>query len=426
MDNNSLSIDLAKQYDDQDRLKSFRNEFVASKTNLIYFDGNSLGRLPIRTKKHLESVINHQWGDRLIRSWNEGWYNLAETVGEKISKIIGAREDEVIIADSTSINLYKLVYAALKLNDKKTKIVTDEFNFPSDHYIIQGILHQFSSEYKIEIVKSNDGITIPAENLESQINNETALVVLSHAAFKSSFLYDLDYITNIAHNKGALILWDLSHSVGVVDIELSKSKVDFAIGCAYKYLNGGPGAPAFLYIRNDLHEKIISPIWGWFGDDDPFQFKLDYKPAKGMQKFLVGTPPILSLSAVDSGLDIILEAGIKNIRDKSIQLSEYLLFLFDKKLKDLDFILGSPNDFSNRGSHISIQHEEAYRICQALMDENNEIVIIPDFRSPNNIRLGLSPLYNSFQEVWNVVDSLVNIVEQKSYLNYNKSISGVT
>ena len=235
---------------------------------------------------------------RLIRSWNEGWYNLAETVGEKISQIIGAMEDEVIIADSTSINLYKLVHAALKLNYKKTKIITDEFNFPSDHYIIQGILKQLSSEYKIEILQSNDGITIPIESLESTIDDETALVVLSHVAFKSSFLYDLDKVTEIAHKKGSLILWDLSHSVGAVDIELNKANADFAIGCTYKYLNGGPGAPAFLYVRNDLHEKIISPIWGWFGDDDPFQFRLDYKPAKGMQKFLVGTPPILSLSAV--------------------------------------------------------------------------------------------------------------------------------
>ena len=247
-------------------------------------------------------------------------------MGGKISKIIGAREDEVIIADSTSMNLYKLVHAALKLNDKRTKIVTDEFNFPSDHYIIQGILKQLSSEYKIEIVKSNDGITIPAESLESKIDDDTALVVLSHVAFQSSFLYDLDKVTSVAHKKGALILWDLSHSVGAVDIDLNKSNADFAIGCTYKYLNGGPGAPAFLFVKNDLQEKIISPIWGWFGDHDPFEFRLNYKSAKGMQKFLVGTPPILSLSAVDSSIDLIIDAGIKNIRNKSIKLSEYMIY----------------------------------------------------------------------------------------------------
>ena len=426
MNINSLSIDLAKKYDDQDSLREFRNQFFSSKTNLIYLDGNSLGRLPLKTKKHLESVINYQWGDRLIRSWNEQWYSLAKKVGGKISKIIGAREDEVIIADSTSMNLYKLVHAALKLNDKRTKIVTDEFNFPSDHYIIQGILKQLSSEYKIEIVKSNDGITIPAESLESKIDNDTALVVLSHVAFQSSFLYDLDNVTSVAHKKGALILWDLSHSVGAVDIDLNKSNADFAIGCTYKYLNGGPGAPAFLFVKNDLQEKIISPIWGWFGDHDPFEFRLNYKSAKGMQKFLVGTPPILSLSAVDSSIDLIIDAGIKNIRNKSIKLSEYMISLYFEKLKDLGFILGSPENYSNRGSHISIQHDEAYRICQAMMDENNEIVVIPDFRVPNNIRLGLSPLYNSFQEIWKVVEILVNIVNKKSYLNYKNTISGVT
>ncbi len=426
MNYNSLSIDLAKQYDDEDRLKSFRNEFFGAETNLIYFDGNSLGRLPNKTKSHLEDVIKYQWGDRLIRSWNEGWYSLAETVGEKISKVIGAKNNEVIVSDSTSINLYKLVHAALKLNDKKTKIITDEFNFPSDHYIIQGILKQLSSEYKIEIVKSLDGITIPIESLESTIDDETALVVLSHVAFKSSFLYDLNKITEITHKKGALILWDLSHSIGAVDIELNKANADFAIGCTYKYLNGGPGAPAFLFVRNDLQKKLISPIWGWFGDDDPFEFRIDFKSAKGIHKFLVGTPPILSLSAVDSSVDITIEAGIKNIRNKSIQLSEYLLYLFNRKLKNLDFTLGSPENFKERGSHISIQHKEAYRICKALMDENNEIVIIPDFRAPNNIRLGLSPLYNTFQEVWKVVEILGNIVEQKSYRKYKKSISGVT
>lgn len=426
MNKNISSISLAKEYDSKDDLKKYRKEFYEPNSNLIYLDGNSLGKLPIKTIEHLNNVISNQWGDRLIKSWNENWYDLAKRVGGKISKIIGAGEDEVIVADSTSINLYKLVYSALKLNNKKNKIVTDEFNFPSDHYIIEGILNQFTSEYKFEIIKSNDGITIPIENLISKIDNNTSLIVLSHAAFKSCFLYDIEEITNLAHKKGALILWDLSHSVGVVDIELNKSKVDFAIGCTYKYLNGGPGAPAFLYVRKDLLSKIISPIWGWFGDQNPFEFNLNYKPAEGINKFLVGTPPILSLAAIDSSIDLVIEAEISNIRNKSIKLSEFFLQLFFDKLANHNFKLGSPRDYRNRGSHVSIQHKEAYRICKAMMDEKNEIVIIPDFRAPNNIRLGFSPLYNSFEDIWKVVNTIESIIVQKTYLTYENNISGVT
>ena len=420
------SIDFAIKLDNDDPLREFRKEFYHPEENFIYLDGNSLGRLPIKTQSYLNDVIDQQWGKRLIRSWNEGWYELSKSVGSKLSRIIGAQSDEVIMTDSTSLNLYKLVSAALKIDPQRKKIVSDNFNFPSDLYIIQGIIDDLQSDYKIDLIESRDNISISTDDVVSKIDNNTALVVLSHTAFKSSFLYDMEEITELAHKKGALVLWDLSHSVGAVDVKLNESGADLAIGCTYKYLNGGPGSPAFLYVSKDLQNKLVSPIWGWFGDKDPFKFNLNYIPADGIEKFLVGTPPILSLAAVDSGLDIILQAGIENIRRKSIDLSNYMLYLFEQFLLEHDFRLGSPKDSNKRGSHISLQHEEGYRICQSLLDENNDIIIIPDFRKPDNIRFGFSPLYNSFEEIWITVNRIVQIMEEKSYRNYDDSISGVT
>jgi kynureninase len=330
------------------------------------------------------------------------------------------------VADSTSINLYTFVHAAINISKYTTKIITDEFNFPSDHYILQGIISQLAAKYEITVIKSRDGITIADEDLISEVDDNTALVVLSHSAFKSAYLYDMEKITQAVQKKGALILWDLSHSAGIADVKLNKCHVDFAIGCTYKYLNGGPGSPAFMFAREDLHDKLTSPIWGWFGDEHPFNFDLNFKPAKGMNRFFVGTPPILSLAAVDSGIDLVLKAGIGNIRKKSIDQTEYLIYLFNQKLKPLGFSLGSPVSSNRRGSHISIRHPEARRIIQAMTDENNETIVIPDFREPDNIRLGISPLYNTFTEIWKAIEIIENIAVHKRYLNYNPQIRGVT
>lgn len=422
----STDLSLAKQLDEKDKLKDFRKEFVHADSKTIYLDGNSLGRLPFKTQTKLKKVVDKEWGERLIKSWNEGWYELSTKVGSKIAKVIGAKETEVITADSTSINLYKLVFAALKASSGKNKIVTDEFNFPSDHYIIQGIVNQLGKEYQIEIVKSRDGITIDIEDLKKVIDKNTAVVTLSHAAFKSSFLYDMKEVTKIAHEKGAYVLWDLSHSVGAVDIELNKSNADLAIGCTYKYLNSGPGAPAFLYVRDDLQEKLTSPIWGWFGEQNPFEFGSQFRQADGIRKFLIGTPPIISLSAIDSSIDLSLEAGIVNIREKNILLSEYLIYLFNELLLPLGFSLGSPVDSTKRGSHVSIKHKDAFKICKAIIDEQNEKVVVPDFRQPDNIRLGLSSLYNSFEDVWNAVAVIREVVESESYKNYESTDDIVT
>lgn len=423
---NSTDLSLAKRLDEKDKLKDFRKEFVHADSKTIYLDGNSLGRLPFKTQKRLKEVVETEWGERLIKSWNEGWYELSSKVGGKIAKVIGAKENEVIAADSTSINLYKLIFAALKASPGKNKIVTDEFNFPSDHYILQSIVNQLNSNYKIETIKSRDGITIELEDVEKVIDEDTAVVTLSHAAFKSAFLYNIEEVTKIAHKKGAYVVWDLSHSVGAVDIELNKANADLAIGCTYKYLNGGPGAPAFLYVREDLQEKLSSPIWGWFGDKNPFEFSLQFKNAEGIQKFLVGTPPIISLSAVDSSIDITLEAGIKNIREKSERLTEYLIYLINELLLPQGFTLGSPTDSIKRGSHVSIKHKDAFKICKAIMDEQNEKVVIPDFRKPDNIRIGVNSLYNSFKDVWSAVQLIKKVAESGSYKNYRSTGDTVT
>ncbi|MCF8241815.1 MAG: kynureninase [Melioribacteraceae bacterium] len=415
-------LEQANELDSSDVLKKYRDKFFTSGENLIYLDGNSLGRLPVETIRLMEQAVKHQWGERLIRSWNENWINLPERTASKIAQIVGARDDEIFVGDSTSINLYKLVFGVLKTSQNKSQILTDNLNFPSDHYILQGIVENHFPNYEIIIAKSNDNISIETNQLVELINEKTALLTLSHAAYKSSFLYDMKKITKAAQEKGAIVLWDLSHSAGVVPIKLKECNADLAIGCTYKYLNGGPGAPAFLYIRKDLQEKLINPIWGWFGDQRPFEFNLEYKHADSINKFGVGTPNILSLAAIEPGLNIIIEAGIENIRKKSIDETNFLIELIKQFLLPIDFSISSPLKSDLRGSHISIKHDEAFRISKAMIaPKNNGIKIIPDFRPPNNIRLGIAPLYTSFKDIFNSIIRIREIVETGEYKLYPRA-----
>jgi kynureninase len=424
---NSYTLDFAKQIDERDELKSFREKFDLQDKNLIYLDGNSLGVLPKPTKIHIENVINNEWGRGLIRSWNEGWYKRPSDIGAKLAKIIGAQADEVIMADSTSVNLFKLAFAALKAQSERTEIVSDTLNFPSDLYIIQGLIEIFGGKHNLKLANSTDGLTVSLEELDKQITSKTALVTLSHVVFKSAFMYDMKRVTSLAQSKGAMVIWDLSHAVGAVPVKLNECNADMAIGCTYKYLNGGPGAPAFLYVRKDLQEKLVSPIWGWFGQHKPFDFNLNYKPAIGIERFLAGTPPLVSLSTVDPSLDIILEAGMDRLREKSVAQTEYLISLFKEFLFPLGFEIGSPTQSENRGSHISIRHPEAYRICKALIDPKiYGKVVIPDFREPDNIRLGIAPLYNTFTEIFEAITQIRDIVQEKKYLAYNPDRESVT
>lgn len=409
------SIEFARKLDEHDDLSLLRGKFFNAEPGMVYMDGNSLGKLPLRTMDRIEEIIRDEWGTRLIRSWGEQWFTAPIRVGEKIAKLVGAAEGQVAISDSTSVNLYKLALAALSLQPERTKIVTDVLNFPSDLYILQGCNRLLGNRNTIQMLPSADGIQVDIAALLEAIDETTALVTLSHVVFKSGYMYDAQMITEHAHRMGALVLWDLSHSVGSVPVELDRWNADFAVGCTYKYLNGGPGAPAFLYVRKDLQEKALSPMWGWFGDDTPFAFNLDYVPAQGIHRFLCGTPSILSLLAMESGVDLLLEVGLDRLRNKSIALTSYLVDLYDALLAPLGYELGSPRETFRRGSHISLRHPEGYRINRALIEELN---VIPDFREPDNIRLGLAPIYTSFEDVWETIDRIRRVIVEERHLHY--------
>jgi kynureninase len=338
--------------------------------------------------------------------------------------LLGAAEGQVVVGDQTSINLFKLATAALTLQPQKKRIITDTFNFPSDLYILQGIVKLLGAHHEIiRIGAIDDDITPDLAALESTIDENTSLVTLSHVTFKSGYLYDMAHITELAHRQGALVLWDLSHSAGAVPVQLDQSNADFAIGCTYKYLNGGPGAPAFLYVNKKIQDQVTSPIWGWWGQSHPFEFDLDYQPASGVQRFLVGTAPMLSTLAMEEALNPLLDAGMEALRAKSILMTDYASFLTDELLAPLGFSLGSPRDSAKRGSHISIRHEEGYRINRAMIEEMN---VIPDFRAPDNIRLGFAPLYISFTDIWEGFDRIRKVVEEKRYEKYPKQKLPVT
>ena len=409
------SLRFAQHLDAADELDEFRQEFVLAEPDLIYMDGNSLGRLPHRTVGRLESVVREGWGRELIRSWNEGWFDAPQRLGDKVGHLLGAAPGQVVVSDSTSVNLFKLVMAALALRPERDRIVSDVLNFPSDLYVVQGCMDLLGKRHRLELVSSADGVHVDAQALYGAIDERTALVTLSHVVFKSGFLYDAAAVTERAHRAGALVLWDLSHSAGVVPAELDRWGVDLAVGCTYKYLNGGPGAPAFLYVRQDLQTEARSPIWAWFGQRAPFEFDLDYQPQEGVARFLAGTPPMLSLLALDPALDLVLEAGIDRLRHKSERLTSYLVYLTDEVLAPRGFSLGSPRDAARRGSHVSLRHSEGYRINRALIEE---MKVLPDFREPDNIRLGLAPLYTTFAEVWEAVDRIRQVVEEGRHLSY--------
>jgi kynureninase len=421
------SLDYARSMDENDPLQPFRKHFVIREEDVIYLDGNSLGRLPVKSHEKLQRSLEHEWGTRLIRSWNEGWYSLAEETAKSLAGIIGCGGDEVIMADSTTLNLYKLAFAALRLNSGRKKIVSDVFNFPTDLYAIQGIIQQLDAGHQLHLIPSRDDIHITPQDIEDTVDEGTALVVLSLVSYKSAFLYDMEAVTEAVHEKGALIIWDLSHAAGAVPVDLKQANADMAVGCTYKYLNGGPGSPAYLYVRKDLQEKLTSPIWGWFGEEDPFAFNLQYRPAKGIRKFVIGPPPVLSLSSVEPAIQSTLEAGMDRIREKSIHQSEYLLHLVRESLLPLGYAIGSPGDPQKRGSHISLRHPEAFRICQAMISpENHHYKVIPDFREPDNIRLGINPLYNTYKEIHLAVDMMKEIVTDNLFQKHSRQKSGVT
>ncbi len=415
----TTDFSLAETLDSREALAGLRDEFVIADDDLIYLDGNSLGRLPKKTVDLMRSAVEDSWGQRLIRVWNDGWIDTPAELGEKVARLIGARPEEVLVTEATSINLFKLAVAALRARPGRSKIISDAFNFPSDLYILQGISDLFDGKFRLELIPSHDGVHIDLDALSAAIDEDTALVSLTHVAFKSAFMYDMAAVTRLAHSAGALMLWDLSHSVGAVPLSLNATDVDLAVGCTYKYLNGGPGAPAFLYVRQELQNQLLQPMWGWFASQNPFEFDLAFEPAEGISRFRVGTPPMLSLKAIEPGVDLLLSAGMERIREKSIRQSEYLIYLADQWLIPLGFSLGSPRQASLRGSHVSLRHPEGYRIKRALIESPPPAVrVIPDFRAPDNLRLGIAPLYNTYADIHRAIERIKTIVDEKIYTTY--------
>jgi kynureninase len=417
----------AKIKDEKDVLARFKHKFL-NDNSTIYLDGNSLGKLPKDTIKTIEAIVKQQWGTQLIRSWNEHWMELPNTIATKIAKIVGARPDEIFVGDTTSINLYKLLFAALSYQKDKFEIITDDLNFPTDLYIIQGLIEQQFQKHSLNIIKSNEEISVKTSAINEVISSNTAVVTLSLVSYKSSYLYNMKAVNELVHNNGGLTLWDLSHAAGALEIKLNETNADLAVGCTYKYLNGGPGAPAFLYVRKDLQEKLVNPIYSWFAHEKPFDFKPNFIPAKGIQKFAISTPSILSLGAISPGLDIILEAGIKNIEEKSRAQSEFLISLIKEFLIPLNFEIMSPLNTNSRGSHISIKHPESYRINRAMISPSSSSVksVIPDFRPPNFIRLGITPLYTSFEDLYQAILRIKQIVTTKEYERFSNEKLQVT
>ena len=412
-----IDLSNAKLLDKKDVLSKFHSLFYHQK-NEIYFDGNSLGKLPLKAQKTIEEAVQKQWGEGLIRSWNQYWLSLSSRISDKYSELLGAEKGEIIIGESTSVSLYQVTYALLKEGSFPKHLSTDILNFPTDLYVLEGLEKSFGIP-SLKIISYKNEVEAEIEILKASIKNNPGIICLSLVSYKSAYLYPMKQLNRWASKHHSIIVWDLSHAVGAVAIDLKETETMIALGCTYKYMNGGPGAPAFLYINEEWHSKLLNPIQGWFGHQRPFDFSKKYEAAKSIKRFASGTPAILSLLGMEAGIDITLEAGIKLLQEKSIQQSEAFIKEIIQQLVPLGFSIESPLDHCKRGSHVTISHYASWQICQALIAGNDEHPkIIPDFRPPHFIRFGITPLYTRFEEIKTVIQVLKEIVERKLYLNF--------
>jgi kynureninase len=414
-------VELARalELDATDPLSGYRDEFVIADDELVYLDGNSLGRLPVRTRDRLRDVVEREWGADLIRGWSR-WVDASRAAGDVIAELVDARPGEVVVSDSTSVNLYKLAAAALDARPGRTVVITDDDNFPTDRYVLAGLAEQRGLTLRIVPSDPDEGVLLDA--VAAAVDERTALVSLSHVAYRSGAVADLPGITAAAHAAGALTLWDLSHSVGSVAVPLSRANVDFAVGCTYKHLNAGPGAPAFLYVRSNLQTVVRQPIWGWWGQRDQFAMGPAYNPVEGIERFLVGTPAILGVTAVHLGAELTAAAGIEAVAAKARALGAYAVELADTWLAPLGFTLAAPRDPMRRGAHVSLAHPQAWQVCQALLDAG----VVPDFRAPDRLRLGFAPLYTRFVDVFRGLERTRDIITAGKHLTYPTAPGRVT
>jgi kynureninase len=404
----SASLEDVRALDAADPLRAFRDRFVLPE-GIVYLDGNSLGALPKAAIARQRELVEEEWGTELIRSWNSrGWIEAPQRIGGKIAPLIGAKPNEVIVADSTSVNLFKLIVAAAALAPDRHHLLSEAGNFHTDLHIAAGAAEL--AGLRLDIVER--------DALGSAIGSDTNLLLLTHVHFKAGFRFDMAEITARAKAAGALTLWDLSHSAGAVPLHLNRDGAELAVGCGYKYLNGGPGAPAFLYVAEHLQDRLLSPLRGWMGHAEPFAFTDDYRPAPGIDRFLAGTPPMLSLAGLESGVESFADAGMDTIWAKSIVLFDLFAELAQEHCPELDCI--SPRDPGRRGSHISFRHPHAFELCQALIADG----VIGDFRAPDVIRFGLTPLYLGFEDIWIAVRRIRAVLESGRWRDPRYAVRG--
>ncbi|MDH3612342.1 MAG: kynureninase [Gammaproteobacteria bacterium] len=384
--------------DQADPLAGFRNEFFLPE-GVIYLNGNSLGAMPLAAAERAKRVVEHEWAEGLIGSMNTaGWYTLPSTLGRKIAPIVGAKANEVVLTDATGINLYKVVAAALKMQPDRRVIVMEGSNFPTNNYTVQGLLEQLDKGYTIRFAE--------ADNMLDAIDEDVAAICITHVHYKTGHILDMAAITAKAHAVGAAAVWDLCHSAGAMPVDLNGCNVDFAVACTYKYINGGPGAPALLFAAERHHGKYTQPLTGWYSHAAPFDFERDYRPVADVRQMLTGTQPTASLSTAEIGIDIMLRADMQQIREKSMRMTDLFIELVEQRCGEFGFELVSPRDANLRGSQVSFSNDDGYPIVRALHDRG----VICDFRAPANVRFGFAPLYIRYADVWDAVDRLYDIL----------------
>jgi kynureninase len=389
--------------DQRDPLAACRDRFTLPEGE-VYLDGNSLGAMPAHLPQRMQQAIAGEWGTGLIRSWNDaGWIHLPQRVAAKVAPLIGATADEVMVGDSTSVNLFKALAAALRLNPGRKVILTEQGNFPTDLYIAQGVAELFDAE--IRYVASD------ASAIADALTEDVAVLMLTHVNYRSGRVYDMAQITRQAHAAGVLCIWDLAHSAGALHVELNACQADFAVGCGYKYLNGGPGAPAFVYVAQRHLEQVRQPLSGWHGHAKPFAFVQDYQPAPGINRMQCGTPPLLSMLALDAALDVFAGVDMAQLRAKSQNLCDLFIRLVDERLGEYGFGVASPRDREQRGSQVALTHPQGYAIVQALIARG----ITGDFRMPDILRFGFAPLYVRYIDVYHTVDVLAQIMASSEW-----------
>jgi kynureninase len=389
--------------DHEDSLAGFRDQFAIPQ-GMIYLDGNSLGVMPKGAPERARAVVEQEWGAGLIKSWNQaGWWDLPEKLGNKIAQLIGADAGEVVVTDSTGLNVYKVLAAALTLVPERRVIVLEGSNFPTDNYMAQGLVEQLGDGYEIRFAEEHE--------LDAAIDEDVAVVCLTQVHYKSGRVLDMATLTAKIQSVGAIAIWDLCHSAGALEVDLNGCNADFAIGCTYKYLNGGPGSPAFIYAARRHQSQARQPLTGWWGHAAPFAFERDYRPAGNIRQMLSGTQPMLSLAVTEVGVDLFLQADMTQVRSKSQALTGLFIDLVDQRCADYGFELVSPRNADLRGSQVSLNHEQGYAIVQALIARG----VIGDFRAPRNMRFGFTPLYIGYCDVWDAVEHLVQIMGTKEW-----------